>query len=182
MAESMEEKLPMGTLINANLEVLGQVLQLVMTLSDEQYTHAEPPLYKSGIGGHIRHCIDWYECFLSGMQRGEIDYDHRERSLLIERDRCLAIDRITSIIERLEKVSDYPEVFRLEVKHDATPWSLSSIGRELQALLSHTTHHFALIVLIARLQGAMLPSDFGVARSTLKYWQTNERREAECVR
>ncbi|HYE72780.1 MAG TPA: DinB family protein [Blastocatellia bacterium] len=178
----MEDKLPTGSLINTNLEVLEQILQLVEMLSDEQYTHAEPPLYKSGIGGHIRHCIDWYECFLRGVHNGEIDYDHRERSLVVEQERTVAIDRIASIIKRLEGISDYPEVFRLEVKHDATPWTLSSIGRELQALLSHTTHHFALIVLMARLQGAVLPADFGVARSTLKYWKTNERREAECVR
>jgi hypothetical protein len=39
----------------------------------------------------------------------------------------------------------------------------------LQFLLSHTVHHFALMALILRAQGADPGDDFGVAPSTLEH-------------
>jgi hypothetical protein len=59
----------------------------------------------------------------------------------------------------------------LAVKQDSVVWSYSSIGRELQFLLSHTIHHYALIALALRLQGYEPSAEFGVAPSTLQYWR-----------
>jgi hypothetical protein len=54
----------------------------------------------------------------------------------------------------------------------------STVARELQFLLSHTVHHYALIALILRLQGFEPGEEFGVAPSTLAHW----RREVVCAR
>ena len=49
-------------------------------------------------------------------------------------------------------------------------WSQTSVRRELQFLLSHTIHHYALIVAIAVRHGIVdFPEGFGVAPSTLNY-------------
>jgi hypothetical protein len=52
---------------------------------------------------------------------------------------------------------------------DSSPRSQSTIRRELQFLLSHTVHHYALIAIILKIQGFDCDEDFGVAPSTLKY-------------
>ena len=54
----------------------------------------------------------------------------------------------------------------------------SSTSRELQSLMSHTTHHFALIAMMLRTRGLSVERDFGVARSTLRY---QERTAAACA-
>jgi len=56
----------------------------------------------------------------------------------------------------------------------------SSISRELQALSSHTIHHFALIAVTLRLHGFEVDPEFGMSPSTLQYWaaQTTASTEA----
>ena len=56
-------------------------------------------------------------------------------------------------------------------------WSRSTLRRELQFLLSHTIHHFALIGLLLSFHGVEPGEEFGVAPSTLKHW----RSQAECA-
>jgi hypothetical protein len=52
---------------------------------------------------------------------------------------------------------------------DEDVYLISSIGRELQALSSHTIHHFALIAITLRLHGFDVDQDFGMSPSTLRY-------------
>jgi hypothetical protein len=62
---------------------------------------------------------------------------------------------------------------RAEQASSETPrWSDSSAGRELQFLISHTVHHYAVVAILLRLQGcdaAAENPDFGVAPSTLAH-------------
>jgi hypothetical protein len=55
--------------------------------------------------------------------------------------------------------------------HECPYWTRSSIARELQSLLSHTVHHYALIAIALRLQGIEPSAEFGVAPSTLEHWR-----------
>ncbi len=50
----------------------------------------------------------------------------------------------------------------------------SSITRELDFLLSHTIHHYAIIAVLCRLQNVEVEPDFGVAPSTLRYQSTSK--------
>ena len=61
---------------------------------------------------------------------------------------------------------------------NADVWLVSSIGRELQALSSHTIHHFALIAITLRLHGVEVSPDFGMSPSTLTYLATQAKKEA----
>ena len=58
-------------------------------------------------------------------------------------------------------------------------WLGTSLGRELEFLISHTVHHYALMAVIAGQQDAALPVDFGLAPSTLKFQRTEN---AACAR
>jgi len=69
----------------------------------------------------------------------------------------------TSLMVRLEDAGSAGE---------PSSWSSSTVMRELQALLSHTVHHFALIGVMLQLNGFEIPEEFGVASSTLNRWRS----------
>ena len=92
---------------------------------------------------------------------------------MIESDPRYAAAQLEAIGERLERLEADREV---RVRAECAPaetvmWGGSSVVRELEFLLSHTVHHYALIGVICQLGGHKLPKDFGMAPSTLRYLQ-----------
>lgn len=160
---------------SSNLHLLEQGSSLLTQLDDQMYSSVSVGVSKSSVGAHLRHCLDFYDNFLRGVELGKVDYDSRQRNELIEKDRFVAMARIKEISESLKQVCglECDLLVRLEGEQipSSSAWSRSSIQRELQFLLSHTVHHFALIGFLLRLQGFQPAADFGVAPSTLKFWQ-----------
>ncbi len=157
-----------------NRTYLQQGLDLLLALDDVTYTAAQPPYHESSIGDHLRHCLEHYTSFLGGLEAGAIDYDARPREARIARSRLVATQTIRDLIERLQAVprDDKPLLVKMDSDKEAesaAPWSPSSVKRELQYLLAHTIHHYALIAVLLRLHGHEPDADFGVAPSTLKY-------------
>ena len=172
-------------LIEENIQILRQGIELLESLDDRTYPQVKHPFSEHGIGSHFRHCVDFYCSFLSGVGDGRIDYDSRKRDPRISRERRTAIESLEGIIKRLEEFSGIdnhtPLIVRLEDsgdEADPSSWSWSSVLRELQSLVSHTVHHYALIGLIMQLNGFKIKRDFGVAPSTLKEW----RNKVTCAR
>ena len=102
---------------------------------------------------------------------GTINYERRPREVILEIDPDQAIRRL----ERIRgKLLTFPKNCQtLRVKDTGIDDSCaSSVSRELQFLVSHTVHHFALIAAIATFLDIPVPEDFGVAPSTLKYRNT----------
>jgi hypothetical protein len=172
-------------LIRDNISFLRQGVELLGRLTDEMYVNTVTPYFSSGVGKHIRHNLDHYESFLAGPATGKIDYDGRQRDLRVETDRRFAAEKMLSIISQLEalptkKLDDPIGVKMNEVgeKSRQSPWSRSTVERELQFLLSHTVHHYALIAIILKIQGFACDEDFGVAPSTLQYQRS---QEAKCA-
>ena len=158
-----------AALLAANLQVLQQGADLLRHIDDEQYTLTARPLFSYGVGSHLRHCLDFYQSFLAGIAQGRVDYDARERDERTAQARDFALARLARLTMSLpECLADTPVALR--VRQDGLPWAVSSVERELQFLLSHTVHHFALIALILRLQGVEPGPEFGVAPATLEYW------------
>ncbi len=162
-----------------NIHYLAQALDLLEALDDEVYGKPYPPFFDNGIGAHLRHNLDHYRGFLDGLGTFRIDYDARERDPRIETDRALAVRQIHEVIESLRHLSEADTGAAVMVKMDSgdetqngATWRSSSIGRELQFLVSHTVHHYALIGVLARLHGVEPGEEFGVAPSTLRYQQT----------
>lgn len=167
------DQMPMTTeaLLAANVQVLQQGLALLAQLDDERYNATAAPLFAYSVGSHFRHCLDSYTCFLRGLAHGRIDYDARERAEQTATDRQHACARLEGTMELLRDFQAAAPSGELRVRQDGPHWARSSVARELQFLLSHTVHHYALIALLLRLQGFQPAAAFGVAPSTLEYWQ-----------
>ena len=169
-------------LIAANIASLRQISDLLAWLDDESFTTAPPHIVPHKASGHLRHILEFYLCFLEGLESRHIDYDARKRDPVLEHSRAAASSCIDSIVTHLRAIADdCIDFVRLE---DAAaldlrdPYLTSSAGRELQALASHTTHHMALMALTLRCAGVHLPPDFGMARSTLRHQQASKAAEA----
>lgn len=169
-----------NALIADNIQLLEQAIELIERLDEQAYTTAQPQLSLSGAGSHFRHCIDFYHSLLAGVGAGRINYDTRERDELLETNRATAISKVRALINGLKGLKTLPvgdDQRALQVtlenstRSDAPVWSWSSLVRELQSLLSHTTHHYALIAIALRLQGVEPGREFGVAPSTLAQWR-----------
>ncbi len=162
------------TLSAHNIVYLEQGVDLLRALEDQAYTIAQPPYHESSIGDHLRHCLEHYTSFLDGLDAGTIDYDARVRDVRIATSRLFATQTIRDLIARLRAVPQDDKPLRVKMDCDkdaerAALWSPSSVQRELQYLLAHTIHHYALIAVLLRLQGYKPHEDFGVAPSTLKF-------------
>jgi hypothetical protein len=169
-------------LIDDNVLLLQQGIELLGRLDVGQYTAVDPGT-KSGLGGHFRHILDHYGCFLAGAERGVVDYEGRSRDPRVETILAEAVAKAGEIIAALEawegRNLTEPARVRLDgfTAEGENEWSLSSLERELQFLVSHTVHHYALIGYILKARGMKLDEDFGVAPSTLRY----RRRLAACA-
>lgn len=165
----------MTSLIAANCSCLRQGATLVGELPEGLYTGFHPSSPEGSIGAHLRHCIDHFDCFLKGLGQGKIDYAKRDRRLDLEQDPGVAIPHLEGIVTGLMALQgewDRDRVIDVKVASfddRDEGWLPSTLGRELQFLLSHTIHHFALIAMLLRLAGLTPPKEFGVAPSTLHY-------------
>lgn len=173
--------MPNHQLIHENILFLRQGIDMLQQVDDEMYAKTVAPYFSSGVGKHIRHNLDHYEMFLLGLAGSAIDYDGRQRDARIETERLYAIERMSTIIVRLEALatqnldrSIFVKMNDADGKNRSPQWSQSTVGRELQFLLSHTVHHYALIAVILKIQGFDCHPDFGVAPSTLQYQRSRQ--------
>jgi hypothetical protein len=165
-----------SALIAPNVRWLRQALRLLERLDDTVYATTAPGLPPHRAGAHLRHVLEFYQCFLEGLDWSHIDYDARRRDESVERSRKAAAATIRSIIHSLQT---HPEVRQERIvwvrMEDALcsgvrdAFMESSLSRELQVLSSHTIHHFALIAMTLRAHGVQLDADFGMAPSTLRH-------------
>ena len=172
----------MNELTARNTAVLDQGLELIDALLGS--SSAKGALR---VAPHFRHCIDFYDCFLSGLETGRIDYDARSRSAELESDLGSVDQALRRIRERLLGIGSLSPRTPVQARSDApeenSPWTSSTLGRELLFLLSHTIHHYALIDLMLREEGFEPPSEFGVAPSTLRHLEREtEPVHTECAR
>jgi hypothetical protein len=165
-----------SSVVVANLRLLEQGRDLIASLPDAAFTVAN--VAGKPVGPHFRHVLEHYSCFLDGFGGGQIDYDARPREAALESDRAFAGQRIRELIDGLAGLDgadlDRPAQARHEsgLGGEEEQWSRTTPRRELHFLLSHTVHHYALIGLLLAQRGIDAGSDFGVAPSTLKYWQS----------
>lgn len=158
---------------------LGRVLD---SLSDEQYRQKPVGLVPSSIGGHVRHCLDHVESLFVAARTGQLNYDHRERGTEVESCRQAAQQTIERQERELQRLADLSAGFPLQMVAILAP-SLppvvvtTSLGRELAFVLSHTVHHSALVAVMVKLLGSIVPERFGYAPATIAYLE-----RSPCVR
>jgi len=152
---------------------LEQGIAFLHSLSPAQYAARSPACFNTSIGGHIRHNYDHFACFLDGLPRGEVDYDARARDPRMETDPAHAALRLAATARALGELDSAALACDLRVTADGGSgvrvWTRSTPARELQFLISHTIHHYAMIAVICHGLSVALDPAFGVAPSTQRH-------------
>ncbi len=142
------------------------------SLSPGIYARRIPAVLNGSIGNHYRHCLDHFASLLRGPGDGLVDFDCRARDARIESDPAFAIRATLAIRAGLADWSASMLSARVETRCEvsdhagAAPVTGSTLGRELVYAIIHGVHHYALISVIAGLQGIQMPPGFGLAPST----------------
>lgn len=165
---------------------LNQGIQLMAQMEPQLYAQAHGSCYGSTIGGHVRHNLDHFLCLKSGLESGRVDYDARERDEFLETNPDYAASKMEELIAfttSLKAVNlDQPLKVKMDIgasHEEEERWSQSSLRRELQFLISHAIHHYALIATLCSWEGLRLPEDFGVGPFTLRF---RNSRDTQCAR
>ncbi|GAA5849952.1 hypothetical protein JCM9279_002472 [Rhodotorula babjevae] len=160
--------------------------------SDDHITFQSKLSSGSTIGKHARHLADHYRLLLDGTARAaaassspiDVNYDIRSRNLAAETSHAACVESFEHLRAQLADVTreghgvDPERAVRL---HATTPFEVevgSSFARELWFASFHAVHHFALIRVIATEQGIEVPSEFGVAPSTLVHRKESDESSA----
>lgn len=154
--------------------ILDQVGEIIEQIPEVDYGRPQPMLGGSTLGQHFRHALEFYQCLMAGADTGTISYDHRNHDKNLEVDKYLALELITKIQGFITN-ADLNETLNLAVSY--SPDTLDSVtvpsnmAREIVYNIEHVVHHMALVKIGLResCKGVIIPADFGVAVSTLKY-------------
>jgi hypothetical protein len=159
----------------ALLEIsLWQLADLLAVTSDEQYIQKPVGVIPSSLGGHVRHCLDHFEALCSGAATGTMDYDDRERGTTVESDRFAAQQSIRRLRDRMalldaSMLTRTVRVMSMLSSDGISIEALSSLGRELAFVLSHTVHHNALVAAMCKTLSIPIPERFGFAPATIAH-------------
>lgn len=155
-------------------ENLIEIKCVLQQLSNAQYCHPSATLFGATIGQHVRHILEFYQSVLKGYSDEIINYDHRERNLIIETDVQFAIQKIDAISQKLaENTIDKMLVLRGNFCADKGKETQikTSYFRELAYCLEHSIHHQALIKVGLLEIGCIhfIDENFGLAPATIRH-------------
>ena len=152
-----------------NRVLLTQLSQFIRDLGESRYQTSIPAVACGSIGAHVRHILDHYLSLLH--QKPSVNYDKRERLARLESDLVFATDRLDALCQELAQLNqDTPVKVQSSTNLTGRAFQTdSSLARELSFLHSHTTHHMAIIRLMALQLGCQVAADFGKAASTRKH-------------
>lgn len=162
---------------NVHIDVVLQLKTLLNSLSSEQYTKTLQVLNGSSLGQHARHVIEFYICLIKGINTGIVDYDARERDLLIENDIIHATQTLNDICCKID--SEIGENVNLQLavsySNNEKMYVPTNMQRELIYLIEHSIHHYALLKIGVKqsFSDIELPHNFGVAYSTVYFHEHN---------
>jgi hypothetical protein len=161
------------------IRILDQLRDVVESIESNHFCARSEALSGSTIGQHLRHTLEFFICLESGFKNGKLNYDKRAHDKLVETDKFLALSTIESIKDFVKNI-DLNKNLQLEVSYDITSDSFVVVGtnalRELVYNIEHAVHHMAIMKIGIREVAPYLklPSDFGVATSTVRFQQQAE--------
>lgn len=157
------------------VQILLNQLQVVLhKLDDDSYGSSMEILSNSSLGGHVRHTLEFFDCWLQGVNTLQINYDERKRDHRLETERQYAIQKIKQLIGSFQAVSADENailITQINPTEDTAHSFNSSTNRELWYTIEHAIHHFAIIKIgiIHFFPQFQFPDNFGVASSTVSY-------------
>src|SRR4051812_16361686 len=94
-----------SALIATNIGWLRQALRLLEHLVCRLLLEKKTGFAPHRAGSHLRHVLEFYQCFLEGLEYSHIDFDARRRDEAIEHSRAAACLTIRAVISALETSS-----------------------------------------------------------------------------
>lgn len=160
-------------------EAIKQLLSVQSILSqikDEDYRAPLNTIKGSSIGKHIRHVVEFYECLLFGNSNNTVNYDARNRDILLEENIKYTENFITEIIDKLEKIETNSRILLVSNYQNQAFSIESSFYRELTYNIEHTVHHLAIVSIAIPIHFGYihLTPDFGYANSTIQYFNSQK--------
>ena len=155
-----------------NIQIITQLTDLLNDIESSVYKDALRPLHDSTTGQHVRHITEFYLCLLKGYKSGVVDYDARERNLLIEIDKDFTIETLKQVIQDLTTLNaDTSLILKSSFGGDESMDIPTSFFRELTYLIEHTIHHLAIIKIGLNevYPEIEIAKNFGVAHSTIRF-------------
>jgi len=146
-------------------------MEFINTLSEAQFNDGLN-MNSGTIGAHVRHVVEHYQSLLLGSDNADtINYDNRSRNHAIETQPATAVAALKSLTSALQHITTDKIVDVLCSTNTApqTNPTTSSLRRELVFVHSHTTHHMAIIRILALSMKLPISIDFGKAASTQKF-------------
>jgi hypothetical protein len=165
-------------LVIACQDVLLQGLGLLFDLGDRTYSRIVPAPYKASIGQHYRHILEHFQCLVRGLRSGEINYDARGRNPRLESEVTFASIATCDVLRAIKNYSEETLARPCSVVHSVSygatqPTSIeSNLGREMAYCTGHAIHHYDILRFICSELGIDVPTEFGLAPSTLKPMST----------
>jgi hypothetical protein len=151
------------------LRLFSQLGELLYQLSDEAYVRPMEILSGATIGQHLRHIVECFQELEESYDEGEINYDLRKRDRRLETDRAFVFRQMDLTQNALDK-PDKPLILHAAFDEGVEVTLSSTYYRELMHNLDHAIHHMAMIRAgLTSMPSVILPEDFGVAYSTVKY-------------
>lgn len=153
--------------------VFVQLSESLNQLTDDEYIKPSNILFNATIGQHVRHIIELFLCLQKGYNEGVVNYEKRKRDYRIETDKVFASSLLKDIYRSLSRPNKDMILEAEDYGDTAEIVSIpSNYYREIAYNLEHTIHHMALIrVGINEVSSVVLPDEFGVAYSTIKFRQ-----------
>lgn len=158
--------------------IFDQLTDLLDRLSNEQYAQTLEIFSGASVGKHYRHIIEFFQCVSLANQTDTICYDNRLRDVRIETNRDFAKELLADLRESLSEIDNEK---KLTLIGDLGPDDASSnavmitsLFREFHYAVEHAIHHMAIMKMGIRqtYSDVIVPAEFGVAPSTLRYQQT----------
>ena len=161
--------------------ILEQVGGVIEQISDKDFVAPVQAFNNATIGQHFRHSLEFFQCLMNGYQDDEVSYDRRVHDKDLESNKILAFDVINKIKLFIEHC-DIDKTIGLHVSYD--PQSndevvvSSNMAREITYNIEHIVHHMALVKIGIKevCPYVVLPPEFGIAVSTIKYHKSQAER------
>lgn len=155
-------------LVIAIKESLNELISVLHQLSDDDYSIPCTELSGASVGEHTRHIIEMFQCLQHQYKDGIINYDKRERNVVIQTNCSFAVTQIELVKSSLGLANKSLLLQQVVGNHCIA--IESNYNRELLYNLEHCIHHQALIkVALLQFRSVIVNKNFGVASSTIEY-------------
>jgi len=161
----------MTLLQQTNQHILAQLKDLLNVISEHAYASPLALLHGSSVGQHVRHTLEFYQCLYEQVPLGFVDYEARNRDLCLETDPAFSATFAENIMLWLSRPIEDVSLTMMVCFENQNQEVQTTLMRELIYMAEHAIHHFAIIkiALAEAFPKIELPSNFGVAYSTIQY-------------